>query len=185
MQTGLSKAYEKESWVLGCLYLAPSRIDGQGIFTSKPLEKGTVVIRWGGEVFSEEDLRNGKARQHSYVGIGIGVYLANPSDKPLGLDDHMNYSCDGNIWMADEVTLETRRDLAAGEELTADYAIWLNKPDYEMKSVCNCGSQLCRKVVRGLDWKRRELQLRYEGHFSAFINDLIINEQTKWRINKH
>lgn len=177
--TSSRKNYEAESSILGCIYLAPSQIDKLGVFTGEPLPKGTLVIRWGGQVFTEADLNAGKARQHSYVGIDLGIYLANPNDKPLGLDDYMNHSCDGNLWMTDAVSLETRRDVLAGEELTADYALWLNKADYLMKSECKCSSALCRKAVRGLDWQRAELQNRYQGHFSPFINELILKQNAK------
>jgi SET domain-containing protein len=33
-----------------------------------------------------------------------------------------NHSCDPNLWHADVVTITARRDIAAGEELTIDYA---------------------------------------------------------------
>ncbi len=28
---------------------------------------------------------------------------------------------------------------------------------------------LCRTVIRGNDWRRPELQLRYAGHFATFL----------------
>ena len=32
----------------------------------------------------------------------------------------LNHACDSNLWMADDVTLIARRNIAAGEELTAE-----------------------------------------------------------------
>jgi hypothetical protein len=86
----------------------------------------------------------------------------------------MNHSCDGNVWMDDEVTLTARRDIKAKEELTADYALWLNRSDYTMKDGCRCGSPLCRHVITGLDWQKPGIRQRYRSHFSPFINALII-----------
>jgi len=167
------RQYPKESsWIDG-LRLGPSRTHGQGVFTTGAIPIDSVVIKWGGVLFTEEDVKSGKAKQHTYVGIGVGLYLANPEDKPLTLDDYMNHSCDGNIWMRDEVTLVSRRDIAAGEELMADYALWLNSSDYCMKTPCNCNSQFCRRIVTGLDWQLPDVQGRYAGHFSPFINKLI------------
>lgn len=165
--------YQKESWWLEGLYLDASPIHGQGIFTSRPIAKGTVVIRWGGVVFTDEDLKTGRVREHTYVGIGSNLYLANEADKAPTLDDYINHSCDGNLWMVDEVTLEARRNILVADELTADYALWLNKPDYRMKNSCVCRSQNCRQVITGIDWQRDDVQERNRGHFSPFINKLI------------
>lgn len=75
---------------------------------------------------------------------------------------------DPNLWMRDAFSLEARRDIASGEEITIDYALLTGIPEWEMD--CVCGSPLCRKVVRGTDWMRPELQERYRKHFSPFIN---------------
>jgi hypothetical protein len=34
---------------------------------------------------------------------------------------------------------------------------------------CRCGSARCRGVVTGRDWQRPELQQRYRGWFSAYL----------------
>jgi hypothetical protein len=170
--------YSAESWCTEGLVLAQSTIHGQGVFTSLPIQEGVTVIRWGGIVFTRADISAGKARQHTFVGIGEDLFIANRADSPPGLDDFMNHSCDGNLWMADEVTLVARHNLKAGQELTADYALWLDLADYRMKTLCNCGSMVCRQTITGLDWQLPEVQRRYAGHFSPFINELI-NKQTK------
>ncbi len=75
--------------------------------------------------------------------------------------------------MKDEVTLIARRDIQAGEELTADYAMWESGEDWVMHQECFCGSEHCRKVITGKDWRLKELQERYANHFSPFINERI------------
>jgi len=178
MPHDMKRDYSADSWWIEGLVLAPSMIHGQGVFTTSPIQEGVTVIRWGGIVFTRADISAGKARQHTFVGIGKDQFIANLADRPPGLDDFMNHSCDGNLWMADEVTLVARHDVSAGQELTADYALWLDLTDYRMKTVCNCGKMVCRHTVTGLDWQLPDVQRRYADHFSPFINELI-NNQTK------
>lgn len=89
------------------------------------------------------------------------------------LGDFMNHSCDPNCWMQDEHTLAARRDIAAGEELTADYVFWKADDSDVARFACRCGSPLCRGRVTGRDWRLPDLQQRYAGHFSPFINERI------------
>lgn len=70
--------------------------------------------------------------------------------------------------MLDARTVGARRDITASEELTLDYALFSVAPEWRME--CHCGNAFCRGVVTGNDWRLPELQERYAGHFSPFIN---------------
>lgn len=158
-----------ESWVHPALVLRPSPIDGQGIFTLVSLLPNTRVIAWGGEIFTSAQVLSGCGRQHTLVGIAEDIYLGNDAEAPPGIEDYMNHSCDPNVGMRDSITLVTTREVSAGEELTADYAIWLNDETYLMKRECNCKAALCRQIVRGTDWRKPSVQMRNAGFFSPFI----------------
>lgn len=178
------KKYRPDSWIDPRLELRTSSIEGQGVFSKESIKKGEVAIIWGGVVMTEEDLKAGRAAKHTVAAIGEGLYLAGlagktPGKDDLSPDDYMNHSCDPNLWMKDEVTLVARRGIKAGEELTADYAFWSADPKWEMN--CSCGSFLCRKKITGNDWKLKELQERYKGHFSPFINQRIEKLKSKSR----
>jgi len=82
----------------------------------------------------------------------------------------LNHSCDSTLWMADEVTLIARRAIAAGEELTVDYALFSGEADAGLEQGCRCGSPVCRHITTGNDWQLPEVQQRYYSHFSPFIN---------------
>lgn len=100
--------------------------------------------------------------------------MAAPDGQTDGIEDYMNHSCDPNVWLQDEVTLAARRNIAPDEELTIDYAMFitesLNKYDNELPLECRCGSLLCRKLITDQDWKREDLRIRYQNHFSSHIN---------------
>ncbi len=168
-----SSPYRHTSWIDPRVELRPSPIDGIGMFASGRIVKGQPVVIWGGTVFTEEEIREGKARKHSVAEIGEGLYLAAGRGGQESPDDFKNHSCDPNVWMDDEVTLAAMRDIAAGEELTADYAMWSTDPNWTLPGSCGCGSRLCRRAVTGNDWKLKDLQERYRCHFSPYINDRI------------
>ena len=72
--------------------------------------------------------------------------------------------------MQDAVTISSRREVAPGEELTIDHALFT--ADSSWSTPCRCGSRRCRGVT-GHDWRRSDLQARYRGHFVPFIIELI------------
>ncbi len=82
----------------------------------------------------------------------------------------LNHCCDSNVWMADEVTFVARRDIATGEEITVDYALFTVQPEWVLDQPCRCGTDVCRHAITGNDWKRLDVQQRYYPHFSPFIN---------------
>ena len=85
----------------------------------------------------------------------------------------IDHSCDSNLWLNDEVTIAARRDIAAGDELTLDYALMTSDPTWRLDRRCQCGTAACRHIVTGDDWRLPEAQQRYMGHFAPFLNDRI------------
>lgn len=73
------------------------------------------------------------------------------------------------------MSLVSMRDIAAGEELTIDYAMFLADPDFAM--ACRCGTAACRGAVTGTDWTRPELQRRYQGWFSWWLQRQIADQR--------
>ena len=60
-----------------------------------------------------------------------------------------NHSCQPNVGMGGNALLVSMRHIAADEELTIDYALFLGDPGFAMD--CRCGTAACRGVVRGTD----------------------------------
>jgi hypothetical protein len=75
----------------------------------------------------------------------------------------VNHSCEPNVGMGGNVLLVAMRDIAAGEELTIDYAMFLGDSGFAM--ACRCGTAACRGAVRGTDWMRADAQERYGDGF--------------------
>ena len=67
------------------------------------------------------------------------------------------------------------RDVAAGEELTHD---WAMTDDDDTRMACRCRSAMCRGVVTGKDWQRPELQERYGAFMSSYLQEKIARSRT-------
>ncbi|MEP6693747.1 MAG: SET domain-containing protein-lysine N-methyltransferase [Chloroflexota bacterium] len=154
-------------WLDPRIVARPSPIEGLGLFATSTITRGDAVGILGGRVIDDVELRR-VARTHpkyNSAAIAEGSNLLIADDEIIVRGNH---SCDSNLWMRDAFTLEARRDIAIDEEVTIDYSLQTSVADWEM--ACNCGSSKCRKIVRGDDWMRAEVQDSYRGHFSPFLN---------------
>jgi SET domain-containing protein len=157
---------ESRSWLDPRIDVAPSSIDGLGLFAREPVKEGEVVIRWHGEILPIDEFDRLKERErYDCAALSEATILVFAVDDPV---IHCNHSCDSNLWMEDAIRESARRDIDAGEELTVDYALLSDDPTWQMP--CSCGSPLCRRIITGSDWKRRDLHERYAGHFSPYLS---------------
>ena len=135
------------------------------MFASEDLPAGTVVARLRGRIVDDATLRALFAEAEVNGGYVDTIMIDDDRNLILAPDQLIhfgNHSCDPSLWHLDAGTVATRRPVAAGEELTIDYATQTTQPDFEMN--CNCGTALCRGMVTGLDWIDPEWQRRYGDH---------------------
>ncbi len=173
----MNKKYPKKSWIDPRIKVKETLTKGKGLFAIEPIQRGEVVIIWGGTVFTEEERKKGLIKKYTTSGLAEGFYLGSKLEDPDVPDQFMNHSCDPNLWMKNENILVTRRKISKGEEITADYAMWTTDENWIMEEQCRCGSRFCRKKITGNDWKLEDLQKRYKGHFVPFINKRIKNRR--------
>jgi SET domain-containing protein len=161
-------------WIDPRMKSLPSALGGRGLFALAPIHIGEALIKWGGVVFTRAEILAGKANPETIAVLDRDLYLADPVDALLTDEYALNHSCDPNAWMLDAITVIARRPIAVGEEITADYALWLFEQDWKLDP-CHCGSSLCRGQVTSQDWRRPELRARYHEHFTPYLNRLIKN----------
>ncbi|MEO6398990.1 MAG: SET domain-containing protein [Tepidiformaceae bacterium] len=164
--------YPRHIWADPRLESRLSPLGGVGGFATEPIPAGDTLLVLGGIPLTQAEMERTLQRY-----IAAGVYfnsLQVEESLHLHLEDVLpvpfNHSCDSNAWMADAVTVVARRDVAAGEELTVDYALQTVQPVPLLEVPCACGSLVCRGKITGVDWRIPALQGRYAGHFAPFIN---------------
>ena len=166
------KHYPPQTWKDPRIELRESRIRGEGMFAREPIGKGEVVCRMGGTVMTESEFADFRSTRllYSFIQIEENLYLVEDIETTGSLDASMNHSCESSTWMADEAILVARSDIEAGEEVTIDYALFTTQSNWMLDDRCRCRSPYCRRVITGDDWRREDVQERYQGHFSPFIN---------------
>ena len=156
---------------------APSGIAGRGLVAVEPIGEGEVVAVKGGHVVTTQELRSLPERlQNSDVQITDDLHLVALTDEeyePVML--FVNHSCEPNVGFGGNVVLVAMRDIQAGEELTTDYALF---DDYQGGMDCGCGTPSCRRRIDGRDWQRPDLQQRYRGFFSWYLERKIQRART-------
>jgi hypothetical protein len=147
----------------------PSGIDGRGLFAKEPIAKGDIVVVKGGYVMTTAQ-RNRLSESMGPAEIQIAEDLhigpTTPADREGGMM-HLNHSCEPNLGLQGQIVFVALRDIARDEELTCDYAMTDDDPHDTME--CHCGSASCRGMVTGSDWQKADLQRKYDGYFSWYI----------------
>jgi hypothetical protein len=78
----------------------------------------------------------------------------------------LNHSCAPNVGIQGQILFVAMRNIRAGEELTIDYAMFGGDPK-PMR--CDCKAAACRGVITSGDWRRKDLQRKYRGYFSSYL----------------
>lgn len=139
---------------------------GYSLVAVKPIQKGEILLVWGGIIINTVQLKAlPEMVQHRAIQVEEDLHLASGLIDELA--DCANHSCNPNAGLSGQIGLCAMRDIVAGEEICFDYAMSDGDPNFYMP--CACGNGNCRGAVTGNDWQRPDLQARYAGYFSPYI----------------
>ena len=161
-------------WIDGTIAVAKSPTSGNGLFATKNIERGQVIMRLGGQLVATDELVELLRESPEYVDT-LTVYEDVHLVLPAGTSLHFgNHSCDPNLWHVGPYEIAARRQIGHGEELTIDYGTQSGVPGFSM--VCACGSDICRGLVTSDDWRLENLQTTYAGHWVPALEERIRNQ---------
>lgn len=146
----------------------PSPIEGRGLFARTAIAAGEIVAMKGGHVLTSVQWRAlAPTLGPAEIQITEDLVIAPATQEEReGSMLFSNHSCDPNLAIQGQIALVAMRDIAAGEELTHD---WATTDDGDYTMTCRCGSARCRGTITGKDWMRKDLQERYRGWFCWFL----------------
>lgn len=136
-----------------------SKIHGQGVFATAPIQAGEDVVEYKGKLRSHaevDEAYGGNDTGHTFLFILNDDYVI---DANIGgnVARWLNHGCAPNCQAfviehpsgdprKDKVVIEALRDIATGEELTYNYDINLEGPFTEEELAlwaCRCGAPNC------------------------------------------
>ena len=152
-----------------------SGIEGRGLFALEAIDPGELVVMKGGHVFdrAERD-RLAETLGPAEIQIDDDLFIG-----PVTQEEreaamlHLNHSCDPNVGIQGQVAFVAMRAITTGEELAFDYATG-DDDDWDM--ACQCGAAECRGTITGQDWRKPELQRKYAGWFSHYLERRIARQ---------
>jgi hypothetical protein len=166
------------SWLNPLLEKRSSDTEGSGIFAREEIKKDERLAIFGGKVMLIDEMYQIPPGMQRFTMQIEERFVLGPTGDMAEDTDFFNHSCDPNAGFSGQVFLVALRDIRAGEEITFDYAMTVSESvgsDMVFSMDCSCGSPRCRKTITEQDWMLPELQERYRGHFSPYIQAKIEN----------
>lgn len=167
------------SWVNPKIIIKKVGKKGVGSFADAPISRDEVVIVQGGRIIDYKRIEESDYRPFCDHGFQIEkdflICPVEPTRERLDGISNVNHSCNPNCGFKGQIVLVAMRHIRVGEEITYDYAMTdasqHNVTCSEME--CLCGASNCRHIITGDDWKNKDLQEKYKGYFSTYIQSLI------------
>jgi hypothetical protein len=157
-----------------------SEIEGIGLFAMQNVPANHLIAIKQGLVVNGTTIKdNSEAINGSHQQVGPNQFLAGLTQEEA--DKNLvgyNHSCDPNskVVLLPGVNLSflvSRKDIQAGEEITADYSVSQMSDTHRM-FMCRCGSESCRGIIQpGWDWQNQDFQTSYPGEFPEYVQQEI------------
>ncbi len=144
----------------------------RAVFCVAPIAPGEFLALFGGASLGLDQALELPSDQRSQCIQVEDDFVFWSAQYKLSTADWINHSCDPNAGTCGQITLVSLKSIEPGDEVCYDYAMCDGSPVDEF--ACCCGSKICRGSVSGNDWKRPELQARYRGYFSPYLERRIL-----------
>lgn len=153
-----------------------------GLFAREAIAEGELLICWAGYIATTDEFvqLSDFEREHS-VQIEENLYQV-PYGQTEDPGDYVNHSCEPNLGLSSSISLVALGDIQPDEEVCFDYAMTDSTPYDEF--ACGCGSQKCRGMITGNDWQLPDLQKRYDGYFSPYLQRRINRLKQEKEVNE-
>ena len=122
--------------------VAPSAIDGQGVFAAEPVPRRRKIGEIRGESISVDEARVRATRSERIMIVELSDKRAIDFSRSPDPMRYTNHSCAPNARLSivnGRVEFYALRDIAAGEELTVNYG----ETHHEGRLACRCGAPGC------------------------------------------
>lgn len=123
--------------------VAPSRIDGHGVYAAEPITRRLKIGEIRGESISVAEARIRATRVERIMIVELSAKKAIDFSRSTDPMRFTNHSCQANARLCirqGRVEFYAVRDIAQGEEITVDYG----ESHHDGQLRCRCGAPGCR-----------------------------------------
>ena len=155
------------------LKIAPSNINGQGLFSTIKISNNAPIIEITGKLYNSDNIPNNQ----TVIQIGNNLYIGASG----GMDDYINHSCNPNCYLhivGKRAFLYSIYEIKKNSEITFDYSTTSTDSLDDWEMLCTCQSIKCRKIISGWQYLNKELINIYnKNNILPFFMKKIINER--------
>ncbi len=166
------------SWLTIKAEVRTSDISGKGLFAVDFIAKDERIAIFGGDILTIEDVFMMPESMQIYpLQIEERFFIYMKDALRTEDTDFINHSCEPNAGLKGQIFLVAMRDIKPEEEITFDYCMSLSEfadSPHSFSMSCSCGKDNCRGKVTQADWRKPELQKKYSGYFSHYIEQKIL-----------
>jgi hypothetical protein len=152
-------------------------MNSMSVFAKGDLQAGERLAIFGGDIMLIDEIKNLPEMLQDYpMQIEERFVIGSRNSIEPEDTDFFNHSCNPNSGFKGQIFLVAMRDIKKEEEITFDYAMVVSKSagsDVVFEIECQCGSKNCRRRITESDWMQPELQKKYRGYFSHYIQEKI------------
>lgn len=156
---------------------------GFGVYAKENIKKNSTLFVMGGYILTIDDenkLSGMVADKPIEVSEEFSIGPRKESDISLMPQHYVNHSCDPNTGFKGQIFMVAMKNIKKGEEIVYDYAMIMHTNDKSnsyFQFDCVCGSRNCRKVIGENDWKKKDLQKKYNGYFQYYLQEKISKQK--------
>lgn len=177
----MAKLFNHKTYPKAFIRLRPSRIiiGEVGAFALKEFKKGEIIVK--AQEFEDENILS-VAEYNKLDAATKNLTKAHSTITPEKLFvprnlnllrpiNYFNHSCNPNVGFDRNDNYVAIKSIRKNAEFLLDYSFLNTNPDYEMD--CSCGSQHCRKVITGNEWKEKKYVEKSRKHFASTLRGLL------------
>ncbi len=142
-------------------------------FAAEHIPKGSTIFQEGGTVLSS--VADVPWEMAYPVLITDSLYLAPTDFNKPDAGCFLNHHCESNVARIGGLVTVAKKEIFPGTELTLDYATLIAGLDNWTLN-CECGSPVCRKIIKGTDWQNPILARALWMEWLPHIQRKILNE---------
>lgn len=141
-------------------YIKNSGIQGKGVFARTNLKSGESIGIVKGPIVpdNEESCRKYGAHYIHSISYTHAILVKNSLR-------FTNHSCEPSCGLKNRIEIVAMKDIKKNNEITIDY----DTLDYNWEMICNCGSQNCRKKIRGYKYLDEKLKDKYKEFTAPYL----------------